>query len=76
MGDGGRCKAVLYVLMHVNSGGPRLPVEIKQRAVHYWFNVSSICKTSWVKTFSWIGCVGLFGLQIWTIFKGGKDVQL
>lgn len=34
MGDGGRCKAVLYVLMHVDSGGPRLPVEKKQRAVH------------------------------------------
>lgn len=27
MGDGGCCQAVLYVLVHIHPGGPRLPVE-------------------------------------------------
>lgn len=28
VGDGGRCQAVLDVLVHVHSGGPRLPAAL------------------------------------------------
>lgn len=39
MGDGGRCQAVLYVLVHVHSGWPRLPVEIRQKEFNSEFNI-------------------------------------
>lgn len=42
MGDSGCCQAVLYVLVHVNSGGPRLPVDIRQMGFNYEFNILSI----------------------------------
>lgn len=39
VGDRGRCQAVLYVLVHVHSGWPRLPVEMRQREFNSQFNI-------------------------------------